>query len=104
VTTIPNQGKGAAMMRVEAVRRVFPQCWFNKATTEAGLDALGFYHERRDDQRGAGLGPSHDWSSHCADAFGLMAICYEAPDAPGAAEPRYRPYRPATGRDAWLGG
>ena len=26
-----------------------------------------------------GLGPSHDWSSHAADAFGLMALSYEDP-------------------------
>jgi phage terminase large subunit len=26
------------------------------------------------EQRSVGLGPSHDWSSHAADAFGLMAI------------------------------
>ena len=26
-----------------------------------------------------GLGPEHDWSSHCADAFGLMAIAHEDP-------------------------
>ena len=25
------------------------------------------------------LGPSHDWSSHAADAFGLMALSYEDP-------------------------
>ena len=25
------------------------------------------------------LGPEHDWSSHAADAFGLMAIAYEEP-------------------------
>ena len=79
---IPNQGKGAAMMRVEAVRRILPMCFFNEATTEAGRDALGFYHERKDEQRNVGLGPEHDWSSHCADAFGLMAICYEGPEGP----------------------
>ncbi len=76
---IPNLGKGAAMMRVESVRRVMPMCWFNEATCEAGLDALGFYHERKDEQRDVGLGPEHDWSSHAADAFGLMAIAYEEP-------------------------
>jgi phage terminase large subunit len=76
---IENQGRGAAMMRVEAARRIFGQCWFNEATCEAGLDALGYYHERRDDQRNVGLGPDHDWSSHGADAFGLMAVDYEAP-------------------------
>lgn len=76
---VPNQGRGAASMRVEAVRRVFPKVWFNEATTEAGRDALGYYHERKDEQRNVGLGPEHDWSSHAADAFGLMAICYREP-------------------------
>jgi len=61
------------------VRRIFPRCWFNEATTEAGRDALGYYHARKDEQRDVGLGPEHDWSSHCADAFGLMAIAYEEP-------------------------
>lgn len=76
---VKNQGKGAAMMRVEAVRRLFPRMWFNEATTEAGRDALGYYHEHRDDDRNVGLGPTHDWSSHAADAMGLCAICYEEP-------------------------
>ena len=66
-------------MRIEAVRRLFPKCWFNESTTEAGLEALGYYHEKKDEQRDVGLGPSHDWSSHAADAFGLMAIAYEEP-------------------------
>ena len=74
VDTVPNQGRGAAMQRVEAVRRVMPRCWFNEDKTEAGLEALGFYHEKRSDDRNVGLGPEHDWSSHSADAFGLMAI------------------------------
>lgn len=76
---VKNQGRGAAAMRIEAVRRIFPKVWFNEATTEAGRDALGYYHERRDDERNVGLGPEHDWSSHAADAFGLMAISYEEP-------------------------
>jgi phage terminase large subunit len=50
-TPIKNTGAGAAMMRVEAARRIFPRCWFNEATTEAGRDALGYYHERRDENR-----------------------------------------------------
>jgi phage terminase large subunit len=79
VETIANQGKGAAMKRVEAGRRLFPSIWFNEATVTAGLDALGWYHERRDEERNAGLGPEHDWSSHGADAFGLMCVAYETP-------------------------
>jgi phage terminase large subunit len=67
-------------MRIEAVRRIFGKCWFNEETTEAGRDALGYYHEKKDEARNVGLGPEHDWSSHGADAFGLMAITYEMPD------------------------
>lgn len=81
VTVIPNQGKGAAKMRVEAARRLFPSIWFNADTTEGGRDALGWYHEKKDDERDIGLGPEHDWSSHSADAFGLMCVAYEAPKA-----------------------
>jgi phage terminase large subunit len=59
---IPNQGRGAAKMRIEAARRLFPSVWFNKETTEAGRDALGWYHEKRsEDVRDVGLGPEHDW-------------------------------------------
>lgn len=79
VDVVPNQGKGAAMMRVETARRLFPQIWFNAETTEPGRDALGWYHERKDETRQIGLGPEHDWSSHAADAFGLMCVSYEAP-------------------------
>jgi phage terminase large subunit len=79
VQVVPNQGKGAAMARVEQARRLFPSMWFNEATTAGGLDAVGWYHEKRDDERGIGLGPNHDWSSHGADAFGLVAVAYEAP-------------------------
>jgi len=77
--TIPNQGKGAALKRVEAARRRFPMMWFNEDTTDAGRKALGWYHEKIDEARGIGLGPEHDWSSHGADSFGLMAIDYEEP-------------------------
>lgn len=80
VTVIPNQGRGAARMRIEAARRLFPAVWFDADSTEAGREALGWYHEKRsDDAREIGLGPEHDWSSHGADAFGLMAVAYEEP-------------------------
>jgi phage terminase large subunit len=58
--------------------------WFNEATTEAGRAALGWYHEKRDEERGIGLGPEHDWASHGADAFGLMCVAYEEPKKPAA--------------------
>jgi phage terminase large subunit len=79
VIVVPNQGRGAAKARIEATRRMFPSIWFNEPSTKGGIDALGWYHEKRDEERGIGLGPEHDWSSHAADAFGLMCVAYEEP-------------------------
>lgn len=79
VEVIPNQGAGAAMLRVEAARRLFPRMWFDKEKCAGGLDAIGWYHEKKDEERGIGLGPNHDWSSHGSDAFGLVAVRYREP-------------------------
>lgn len=79
VRTVQNQGKGAAMQRVEAARRLFSQCWFNEETCRDGIKSLAAYHERRDEKRNIGLGPEHNWASHGADAFGLMCVAYEEP-------------------------
>ena len=88
VQVIANQGAGAAMKRVEAARRLFPLMWFDEKC-QPGIDAIGWYHEKRDEDRGIGLGPEHDWSSHGADAFGLGAVAYEAPKS-GKQAPRRR--------------
>ena len=90
VTVVPNQGRGAAISRINAARRVFPSVWMNEEakseatdasefepTTADGLEALGWYHEKWDEERDIGLGPAHDWASHGSDAFGLMAIVAE---------------------------
>lgn len=81
VEVIPNQGAGAAMQRIEAARRLFPQMWFDKDKCEGGLEAIGWYHEKIDEKRNIGLGPDHDWSSHAADAFGLAAVAYRQPQS-----------------------
>lgn len=100
VEVIPNQGKGAAAARIEAVRRLLPQCWFD-AKCEPGLAALSWYHEKRDDERGIGLGPDHDWSSHAADAFGLMAIAYEEHTKPA---PRAEAFKIPKATSGWMRG
>lgn len=78
VEVVPNQGTGAAMARVQAARRWFPRMWFDEKC-QPGLDALGWYHEKRDPERQIGLGPNHDWASHGADAFGMSAVVYKEP-------------------------
>jgi phage terminase large subunit len=80
VRTVPNQGKGAAMKRIEAARSRFNRMWFDEVRCAKGLKALGWYHEKKN-EGGYGVGPNHDWASHSADAFGLAAIDYEEPRA-----------------------
>ncbi len=96
VQVIENQGAGAATQRIEAARRRFPAIWFNEATTKGGLDALGWYHEKKDEARGIGLGPEHDWSSHGADAFGLMAVCYTEPTSSAKPRPAQKSASPSS--------
>lgn len=98
VTVVPNQGKGAASMRIEAARRIFPRIWFNATTTEAGREALGAYHEHKHDKTGVGLGPKHDWASHDADAFGLACVVYEEPEA----KARERRESRSAGQGGWM--
>lgn len=110
VTVVPNQGRGAAISRINAARRMFPAVWMNKEpekvivdvdgntepTTGTGLEALSWYHEKWDDERDVGLGPEHDWASHGSDAFGLMAVVWEDHSSASAAGGIRRP-----GTETW---
>lgn len=104
VIVIPNQGTGAAKRRIEAARRLLPNCYFDEERCQGGVDALAWYHEKRDEARNIGLGPEHDWSSHAADAFGMMCIAYEEHAAPTPAARQFEiRRRSARGGGSWLG-
>jgi phage terminase large subunit len=87
---VTNQGKGAALLRIDAVRAMLPRCRFNDDTTESGRLALGAYRQKIDDVRGVGLGPVHDWASHAADAFGLVAVYAERANTANKRQPLRR--------------
>lgn len=89
VEVVPNQGTGAAKQRIERMRNLFGRMWFDEKC-QPGLEALGWYHEKKDEARQIGLGPDHDWSSHSADAAGLGAIVYKEPKSkkPKKGKPR----------------
>lgn len=97
VKVIPNQGAGAANMRIEATRRIFPRMFFNEEKTASGIAALRAYHEKYDDNRLVGLGPNHNWASHGSDAKGLAAVAYEEPRIPKKAASKGRP------SGSWMG-
>ncbi|MEO1042843.1 MAG: phage terminase large subunit [Pseudomonadota bacterium] len=79
--TIPNQGAGAANMRIEAVRRLGPRMVFDEDKTKDARVELGLYAPKINTQTGADMGPNHDFS-HVPDALGLMAIDHREPKKP----------------------
>jgi phage terminase large subunit len=79
VTIIPNQGARGGDEAHRGGKTVVPLHLVQRSHDTAWLDALGWYHEKKDEVRGIGLGPEHDWASHGADAFGLMCVAYEDP-------------------------
>lgn len=102
VQVVPNAGQGAAMQRVEAVRRIFPRVYIDSVKCENGIESLGWYHEKKDETRNIGLGPNHDWSSHGCDSFGLMAVtCEEITRHRTKVNSRNKFRKPVSG--GWLG-
>lgn len=102
VEVMKNEGTGAAMQRVEAVRIIFHRLFFDERKCEGGLEALGWYHEKKNKQTGIGMGPEHDWSSHSADSFGAMAI--EAVKISRDKIKRKPKPRKRVGSGGWMGG
>lgn len=62
---------------IEAVRRIFPTCWFDETRCKQGLDVLGNYAWEMDEERGIySQKPIHNWASHGSDAFRQFAQGY----------------------------
>ena len=71
--------------QLNAGRSFLKRCWFDRAKTERGRDALVSYHFQYDDKRKAFADvPYHDWSSNAADAFMQLAVGHKfaAPRTP----------------------
>lgn len=55
---------------INAVRNIFPSCWFDAEGCKDGLDHLAGYRKEWDAKHGVWKGyPRHDEHSHAADAF-----------------------------------
>lgn len=65
---------------IQAARKTFPICRFHKTRCEKGLESLKHYHrEWDDDAKVFRDSPVHDWSSHDADAFRYLSLCWRQP-------------------------
>lgn len=78
VRVIPRMAK--KNIGIEAVRRIFPNCYFNEETTRDGLKALGrFRYDVDPDTGGYSSQPLHDEYSDAADAFAQLALSLQEP-------------------------
>lgn len=55
-------------------RAIFPRCRFDSVRCRQGVEALTSYRKKWDETRGVFMNsPLHDWASHYADAFQVIA-------------------------------
>ena len=67
---------------INAVRKIFPRCWFDAVKCTEGLKALRQYHREWDESRKVYYEkPHHDWASDAADAFRYLAVGLREPQA-----------------------
>lgn len=60
---------------IEAVRKVLLNCWFDEEKCARGVEALKAYQREWDDKNKIFRStPKHDWASHGADSFRLLAM------------------------------
>lgn len=62
---------------IQAVRIMLPRCWFDADKCGEGIEALRQYQREYDEDRKAFRAtPRHDWCSHPADAFRMLAVSW----------------------------
>jgi hypothetical protein len=76
---------------INATRRFLDRCYFDFGRCERGLEALRNYKREYDDRLKDYRGrPSHDWSSHGADALRMFACGYVERELPASKKRRYQ--------------
>jgi hypothetical protein len=64
---------------IQAVRQVLPRCYFDERKCVDGIEALRQYEREYDeDKKAFRATPKHNWCSHPADAFRMMAIAWRS--------------------------
>ena len=68
-------GKHLVEDGIEQTRTLLPKCWFDTVKCDRGLEALKSYRKEYDEKRKTFRdNPEHDWASHGADAFRILAM------------------------------
>jgi len=73
---------------IQAARAMFPRVWFDEMGCADGMEALRQYQrEYNEDTKAFRERPKHDWTSHYADAFRMLAVAWREERAPESSEP-----------------
>jgi phage terminase large subunit len=92
---------------IQAVRMILPRVWFDAEKCRDGIEALRQYQREYDeDKKAYRQSPRHDWTSHPADAFRMLAVSWQehGDKSPAAAEPKaliVGPENKVTLNDMW---
>ena len=87
---------------IQAARTAFSRCWFDQDGCDAGLKSLRRY-QRQLQQDGLSYKkiPFHNWASHYADAFRMMAVAWRNEAEPDEAAPRGKTIQDITLNELW---
>ena len=76
LSVVPNIGLQDG---IQAIRQMLPRTWFNSVKCGDGIEALRQYQREYDeDKKAFRASPRHDWTSHPADAFRMLAVAWRA--------------------------
>ena len=68
---------------IQAVRMTLPKCYFDERKCAEGIEALRQYEREYDeDKKAFRAAPKHNWCSHPADAFRMLAVAWRGEVAP----------------------
>jgi hypothetical protein len=83
LSVVPNIGLQDG---IQAIRQMLPRTWFNSVRCGDGIEALRQYQREYDeDKKAFRASPRHDWTSHPADAFRMLAVAWR--QEPAAQKP-----------------
>lgn len=83
LSVVPNIGLQDG---IQAIRQMLPRTWFNSVKCGDGIEALRQYQREYDeDKKAFRASPRHDWTSHPADAFRMLAVAWR--QEPAAQKP-----------------
>jgi hypothetical protein len=73
---------------VQAVRLMLPRCLWDRDKTEEGVESLKQYQREFDEEKKVFRDkPLHDWTSHAADAFRMLAVIWREEVLPKEKKP-----------------